>query len=691
MHPISEKNRRKSYMHKGRPFVLPRSTAWRLRRVAWLPQQPASGNAEAPLPREPRIDPVPTGCTDCLQTEDLLGSTSAAAAPPCHPACQDEAQTNAGVPNVPLADDEPSRDEPPLPSFFDSASAFATCLDEYGNDTLPSSTTTKAMAIVLIMAFVVAHNLPWTALDDLLRLIDALFGSKQALLPTSKYLFRKLWAEHSDKCAQRHYYCDACGGVQTPTASNGLYCHHCKTTTSQAQAHYKGRFFTIFDIKEQIRHIISKTKDSLGKNLMEIKNKLLSSSNVITDIVDGKVYRNLWKSGALSFGDLTIMFNTDGSPIYKSSNVSVWPIQFIVNELPTGERFQHAGVGGLWFGAQHPDMLAFLDKFVDCINSIGTLTWQHASGTVQSKVHVICCSVDSPARALVCNQNQFNGQFGCQWCLAFASRQEGAYRYLGKTPSTARSSQGVLANMKLALSEQVPVNGLKGLSPLVNLPGYDLVRGQAVEYMHSVLLGVSRQVASFWFDTSNSNKTYYIGCPPKLSKVVQRLTAIKPPDLITRLPRSIRERSYWKATEWKHWLLYYSLPCCIQILPHQYWSHFALLVAAVFTLLSDKLTAADIAYAAFTKECGFKHVTLSPRYSHINGLTGAAAKVIKGSLENTGNAYTTLLAYRTIPYKNGYSPAELVMGRRFPHYFASFCGRPSLLPPGQRQAEDIPG
>lgn len=98
---------------------------------------------------------------------------SAAAAPPCHAACQDEAQTNAGVP-----DDEPSRDEPPLSSFFDSASAFATCLDEYGDETLPSLTTTKAMAIVLIMAFVVAHNLPWTALDDLLRLIDALFGSK---------------------------------------------------------------------------------------------------------------------------------------------------------------------------------------------------------------------------------------------------------------------------------------------------------------------------------------------------------------------------------------------------------------------------------------------------------------------------------------------------------------------------------
>lgn len=430
MHTPPEKNRRKSYMHKGRPFVLPRSTAWRLRRVAWLPGQSAPGNAEASTSREPRRDPVPTDTSDSLQAQDLLGSVSTAAAAPCHAAFPDEGETNAGVPNEPPAGDEPSPDEPHLPSFFDSANAFAACLDEYGDETLPNSTTTKAMAIVLIMAFVVAHNLPWTALDDLLRLIDALFGSKRGLLPTSKYLFRKLWAEHTEKCAQRYYYCEVCGVVLTPAASNGLYCHHCKTTTCQAQVQYKGRFFTIFDIKEQIRHIVSKTKDSLGKNLMEIKNRLSSSSNEIKDIVDGKVYINLWKSGALSFGDLTITFNTDGSPIYKSSNVSVWPIQFTVNELPTEERFQHAGVGGLWFGTQHPDMLVFLDKFVDCIRSIGTLTWQHAAGTVQSKVHVICCSVDSPARALVCNQTQFNGQFGCQWCLAFASHEEGMFSVL---------------------------------------------------------------------------------------------------------------------------------------------------------------------------------------------------------------------------------------------------------------------
>ncbi|KAH9377928.1 hypothetical protein HPB48_013922 [Haemaphysalis longicornis] len=57
----------------------------------------------------------------------------------------------------------------------------------------------------------------------------------------------------------------------------------------------------------------------------------------------------------------------------------------------------------------------------------------------------------------------------------------GAHRYLRKTPSTPRSSQGFLANMKLALREQFHVNGLKCPSPVVNLPGYGLVRGQAVE------------------------------------------------------------------------------------------------------------------------------------------------------------------------------------------------------------------
>ncbi|KAK8755765.1 hypothetical protein V5799_001709 [Amblyomma americanum] len=59
--------------------------------------------------------------------------------------------------------------------------------------TLPGSTTTKAAAIVMIMAFVGTHGLTWEALNDLLRLIDGLFGFK-GVHPRSKFVFRKLWS-----------------------------------------------------------------------------------------------------------------------------------------------------------------------------------------------------------------------------------------------------------------------------------------------------------------------------------------------------------------------------------------------------------------------------------------------------------------------------------------------------------------
>lgn len=43
--------------------------------------------------------------------------------------------------------------------------------------------------------FFVAHCLPWTALDDMLSLMNCMLASAVPSLPQSKYLFRKVWAE----------------------------------------------------------------------------------------------------------------------------------------------------------------------------------------------------------------------------------------------------------------------------------------------------------------------------------------------------------------------------------------------------------------------------------------------------------------------------------------------------------------
>ncbi|XP_064487367.1 uncharacterized protein K02A2.6-like [Ornithodoros turicata] len=69
-------------------------------------------------------------------------------------------------------------------------------------------------------------------------------------------------------------------------------------------------------------------------------------------------------------------------------------------------------------------------------------------------------------------------------------------------------------------------------------------------------------------------------------------------------------------------------------------------------------------FRKFAEEFKFKHTTSSPRYPQSNGMAEAAVKIIKGSMKKTGDPYETLLSYRSTLLKNGYSPAELLMGRR---------------------------
>ncbi|KAG0435582.1 hypothetical protein HPB47_018402 [Ixodes persulcatus] len=80
------------------------------------------------------------------------------------------------------------------------------------------------------------------------------------------------------------------------------------------------------------------------------------------------------------------------------------------------------------------------------------------------------------------------------------------------------------------------------------------------------------------------------GSPSCVARVNSRLLAIKPPHTVTRLPRTLNERSFWKASEWRHWLLFYALPCLEDILPLEYWKHFSKLSEAIHMLLRETIT-----------------------------------------------------------------------------------------------------
>lgn len=74
-----------------------------------------------------------------------------------------------------------------------------------------------------------------------------------------------------------------------------------------------------------------------------------------------------------------------------------------------------------------------------------------------------------------------------------------------------------------------------------------------------------------------------------------RLRQILPTSEIKRLPRSIEDHvKYWEASEIHSFLLYYGLPTLYGILPENYFNHYILFVQAIYILLKDSISEAEL-------------------------------------------------------------------------------------------------
>ncbi len=73
-------------------------------------------------------------------------------------------------------------------------------------------------------------------------------------------------------------------------------------------------------------------------------------------------------------------------------------------------------------------------------------------------------------------------------------------------------------------------------------------------------------------------------------------------------------------------------------------------------------------FAQFAKDWGFLHTTSSPRYPQSNGLAERTVQTIKNIMRKCSvggeDPHIGLLAYRSSPLDNGFTPAHLLMGRR---------------------------
>lgn len=284
------------------------------------------------------------------------------------------------------------------------------------------------------------------------------------------------------------------------------------------------------------------------------------------------------------------MLSTDGVPLFKSSSADLWPVFLVILNLPRNIRMnaQNIVLAGLWYGSKKPPMHLLLKPIIEKLDRLHTLgvAIETPHGLITYRAKVELAIFDLPAKAAVLCAKQFNGKYGCSVCL-HPGEYSGRCQVYPPTEYPERTHRSVIAAARLAEATKKAVVGIKGVSPMSTT--LDLVDSIPVDYMHAVLDGVTRNLLNHWFVPKYHSGAYYLG--PKLSAIDKILLRQQPPHELSRSPRSIQKHlKYFKASELRTWLLFYSLPLLLDNLPPLFFYHYTLLlVCAMHILLQDEI------------------------------------------------------------------------------------------------------
>lgn len=440
----------------------------------------------------------------------------------------------------------------------------------------------KAELFLGALAIGQTSRFPQTTICNILEFVNLIFAEKQ--VPDSRYKLDKLC--NPEYGVKYHAICPACK----------LYVREFKRDKPQVKCNVCSRevvldsfenFFVTFDIKDQVRDLLE-THDVYYDNVISAERNDL---NVWSDIYDGRVYRRIIESlparDRLSY--VTITFNSDGSPVFKSSKTSIWPMQLLINELPFEIRYEEPIIQALWFGKDKPDMSIFLKTLVDEMNEVSEngILCKINGLTKKIRVYCICCCVDSVARAPVQGLKQLNGYSACSWCLhpgqmvLHKVAEVIKYPLLDQVPQERQELESIVHIGEKSHGFQAP-------TPLLLLKKFNIIDGFVPDPMHCVALGVIKQFTKLWFRTSW--KPYSI---PRTYKTLigKLLEQAKSPTKVGRLTRPLTDMSHWKSKELDTWGLHYSVPY-LKIVPNfeRYVEHWSLFVEAYSLLLQRNIT-----------------------------------------------------------------------------------------------------
>lgn len=442
---------------------------------------------------------------------------------------------------------------------------------EQTNRTISSNIFSKQYSDVLFSTLLSKAGLCLNSCELVINLFNCWslrFSKDPVLLPSVRYYWQKK-AKALDVnvyiiCANQHSHGPYIGEPKL------FEKYHCDGMDYPADLK-SGRYFLHLPLKNQLEKILPVLPSHCWLEF--------DSENFdIFNSVQAKKVKNCSVSNDVL--KITLTLHADEISVGKSSSEKIFPIFVSLNELKAEHRRKFFLLIGLFIGRKKPPVEIFLGPLCEELQylSKNPVEWIEPDSQEEKKAtfHLICLIADAPMRSYLRNVRQFNHKKGCDWCLIQATTVQRARFYPNlkweEVERIRRDKNHFMdfSNLLTQENDQEAIqmlmsdhfSGIKGISPLLILEDFDIVNGIAVEPMHSISLGVFRNIIMRGFLSSEHSDIYEknFDLTKFKNEFGSRLKSIAVPSEFTRIPRDFHQIKHWKSSEYDSFLVYFFFP-----------------------------------------------------------------------------------------------------------------------------------
>ncbi|PAA88529.1 hypothetical protein BOX15_Mlig006167g1, partial [Macrostomum lignano] len=343
-------------------------------------------------------------------------------------------------------------------------------------------------------------------------------------------------------------------------------------TIEQSLAEWALKFRVSAAALDSLLHLLHRAFPQLplsARTLLQTPRKTATAPLSSGEFVYLGIRSNLPKDTQLE-APLKLSIGIDGLPIFKSKNEGFWPI---LGSFPQSCPF----VIALFFGVNKPEVCGFLKDLVAELQDL-------KDQVVLEKV-----IADRPARALIKCIKGHSGYSSCDKCTIHGEYHQQVVFDELNCPSRTDASFREKHDPNHHIGDHP--------SPFEELP-IDMVHAFPYDYMHLVLLGVMRRLFLYWIQGPLATRFGHrlVDC---LSENLCSLRNYFPTEF-ARKPRSLSCLKFWKATEFRSFLLYSGVTVMNNTrgISRRILKNFLLLHSAIFILCDHLSNVVLIQYAS---------------------------------------------------------------------------------------------